>query len=268
MSYFQTAPANIEGNKKLRLPQIDAYLKIKNFFEKDPKGEALVVLPTGTGKSGLISIAPFRVSKSRVLVVSPGLVTQDSVIKTMESVTENFWLDQDIFFDPEMQPIVIEYNKKVSYDDLCKAHFVVVNVQKTDARYKSALLNKVAEDHFDMIIVDEAHHAVAKSWKNVFDFFKDAKRLYLTGTPYRGDNQEVPGKLIHRTGLSEVMKNRYVKFLRKQTVDHSELYFTMDGDESTKYSCKDVLKLKNEEWLSRAVTGKSIDPKIYSFRVQ
>lgn len=58
-SYFDVA-VNIEGNKKLRTPQIEAYIKIKEFFSDPNNKEALVVLPTGTGKSGLISIAPFH----------------------------------------------------------------------------------------------------------------------------------------------------------------------------------------------------------------
>ncbi|MGK0583159.1 DEAD/DEAH box helicase family protein, partial [Proteus mirabilis] len=50
-SYFDVA-VNIEGNKKLRTPQIEAYIKIKEFFSDPNNKEALVVLPTGTGKSG------------------------------------------------------------------------------------------------------------------------------------------------------------------------------------------------------------------------
>lgn len=65
-SYFDVA-VNIEGNKKLRTPQIEAYIKIKEFFSDPNNKEALVVLPTGTGKSGLISIAPYGVAKKEFL---------------------------------------------------------------------------------------------------------------------------------------------------------------------------------------------------------
>ncbi|MDQ8961199.1 hypothetical protein [Acinetobacter baumannii] len=43
MSYFKNTTVNIVGNNKLRSPQIEAYLKIQDYFEENPKGEALVV---------------------------------------------------------------------------------------------------------------------------------------------------------------------------------------------------------------------------------
>lgn len=84
MSYFQNTPVNIESNHKLRSPQVEAYLKIQNYFAESPNGEALVVLPTGTGKSGLISIAPYGICSGRVLIITPGLVTKQSIQKTQE----------------------------------------------------------------------------------------------------------------------------------------------------------------------------------------
>ncbi|HFK6838267.1 TPA: DEAD/DEAH box helicase family protein, partial [Enterobacter roggenkampii] len=84
MSYFTNTAVNIEGNRKLRTPQIEAYIKIRDFFSNPGQREALVVLPTGTGKSGLISIAPYGVSQKRVLIITPGLVTKDSIRKTQE----------------------------------------------------------------------------------------------------------------------------------------------------------------------------------------
>ncbi|MFP1455487.1 DEAD/DEAH box helicase family protein [Escherichia coli] len=65
-----------EGNRKLRTPQIEAYIKIREFFSDPEHSEALVILPTGTGKSGLISIAPYGVSQKRVLIITPGLIYQ------------------------------------------------------------------------------------------------------------------------------------------------------------------------------------------------
>ncbi|HIB7290296.1 TPA: DEAD/DEAH box helicase family protein [Escherichia coli] len=99
MSYFFDTPVNIEGNKKLRSPQIEAYIKIKEFFSDEENKEALVVLPTGTGKSGLISIAPFGVARKKVLIITPGLITKESIRKTQEVLENNFWVNFDIVFN-------------------------------------------------------------------------------------------------------------------------------------------------------------------------
>ncbi|WP_407675729.1 DEAD/DEAH box helicase family protein [Peribacillus saganii] len=44
---------------------------------------------------------------------------------------------------------------------------------------------------FDLIIVDEFHHAAADSYKRVLDYFKPAFLLGITATPDRNDNKDV-----------------------------------------------------------------------------
>jgi DNA repair protein RadD len=41
----------------------------------------------------------------------------------------------------------------------------------------------------DLIIIDEAHHAIAGSWRKVIDYFPNAKILGVTATPERGDGK-------------------------------------------------------------------------------
>ncbi|ENM3803359.1 DEAD/DEAH box helicase family protein [Vibrio cholerae] len=123
MSYFLNTPVNIEANQKLRSPQIEAYLKIQNYFSENPHGEALVVLPTGTGKSGLISVAPYGLCNGRVLIITPGLVTKQSIQKTQEVLDDNFWVNLDVIFNPAHLPIVSEYSSELSdehlFESLC-----------------------------------------------------------------------------------------------------------------------------------------------------
>ena len=57
---------------------------------------------------------------------------------------------------------------------------------------KEKYLNRYfTPDSFDYIIVDEFHHAAAKSYLNVLDYFKPRFLLGLTATPYRMDNQDI-----------------------------------------------------------------------------
>lgn len=252
MSYFLDTIPNIEGNKKLRVPQIEAYAKIKAYFTENPSGEALVVLPTGTGKSGLISIAPFDICKKRVLVITPGLVTKKSVIKALHPLEDNFWINFDVLFAAEDIPVVEEYEPGMLRSSLDKCNFVIANVHKLYKSNSNSLINVVPPDFFDMVIVDEAHHSVANTWQDALSYFKDAKKLHVTGTPYRGDNIEIPGELIHTTKLSEAMTLRLVKLLRKATVNNCNMYFTIPGD-TNKYTKDAVLSFKDKEWIERSV---------------
>ncbi|EDT6681293.1 helicase [Salmonella enterica subsp. enterica] len=253
MSYFFDTAVNIEGNTKLRAPQIEAYIKIKDFFSDEENKEALVVLPTGTGKSGLISIAPFGVARKKVLIITPGLITKDSIRKTQEVLANNFWVNFDIVFSSKEIPIVNEYSADLSDEHLLSSHIVYSNIQKVASTRDNALINRVPSDFFDLIIIDEAHHAPAQSWRDTLRYFSNAKILHVTGTPYRGDNQEIPGVRIHETPLSEVMRDKYVKWLRKETVNAHELFFSTPEQPGIKLSKEQILMLKDKEWIEKSI---------------
>lgn len=84
MNYFTETAASILGNNKLRTPQIEAYMKAQEHFANSDE-DALIVLPTGTGKSGLISIVPFGLAQGRVLIITPSF---DHLWITYSTVTD------------------------------------------------------------------------------------------------------------------------------------------------------------------------------------
>ena len=254
MSYFLNTAVNIEGNKKLRDPQIEAYYKIKDYFSSPREDRnALVVLPTGTGKSGLVSIAPYGVAKKRVLIITPGLVTKDSIRKTQELLEGSFWLKHDVIFSIQDIPVVNEYTPDISDEHLNASHIVYTNIQKLTGSRESSLINRVDSDFFDFIIIDEAHHAPAKSWVDATLYFSEAKLLHVTGTPYRGDGASIPGVKIHETKLSEVMRKRYVKWLRKETVNSKDLFFYTPDIPGKKLTKEEVLSFHEKEWIEKSI---------------
>lgn len=53
--YFMTNEPKIYGNEHLREPQISAYRKVhEHFIINNKETHAIVILPTGVGKTGLI----------------------------------------------------------------------------------------------------------------------------------------------------------------------------------------------------------------------
>ncbi|HAU1232914.1 TPA: DEAD/DEAH box helicase, partial [Legionella pneumophila] len=52
-------------------------------------------------------------------------------------------------------------------------------------------INVLKENHFDLIIVDEAHHSPARTYAEVVNYFHPRLLLGLTATPYRVDNKDV-----------------------------------------------------------------------------
>jgi superfamily II DNA or RNA helicase len=50
-------------------------------------------------------------------------------------------------------------------------------------------LERYAHDHFAFIVVDEAHHAAAKSYQGILEWFPAARVLGVTATPKRTDGK-------------------------------------------------------------------------------
>lgn len=55
----------------------------------------------------------------------------------------------------------------------------------------SERLSRIAPDHFDVVVVDEFHHAEAASYRRLLDFVQPVELLGLTATPERTDGVDV-----------------------------------------------------------------------------
>lgn len=64
------------------------------------------------------------------------------------------------------------------------------------------ITNKFSEDYFDFIIIDEVHHAAAKSYQSIFDCFKPKILLGLTATPERMDGLSILDYFDNRIAAS------------------------------------------------------------------
>lgn len=255
MNHFLVAQPHIRSNVNLRDPQLFAYEKLQSFYsEKDTNRTALVVLPTGSGKTGLMAIAPYGISKKRVLIVTPQTVVKDTVLGSLDPLYPlNFWLSTKIFSGKYELPTVIEYSKNLSQDILTNADIVILNIHKLQERLESSLLNKVESDFFDMIIIDEAHHSEAYTWKKAVEYFSDAKILKVTGTPFRSDGVKIEGEEVYRYRLGQAMANGYIKTLERFIHVPENMAFTIDKDNSKYYTLEEVMEIKPEDWVSRSV---------------
>lgn len=53
--YFETVNPNIYDNERLREPQVQGYYKVyEHFTVRNKHSHAIVILPTGVGKTGLM----------------------------------------------------------------------------------------------------------------------------------------------------------------------------------------------------------------------
>lgn len=257
-NYFMDTKTDILENKNLRNPQIEAYAEVyEHFMSLKKKTHAIVVLPTGSGKTGLISILPFNICKGRTLIIAPQLTILDTIESSLDSMnSNNFWTDKEIIKNPNNLPVVVKFEgKDTRRDHMEKANIVIANIQKLQSRNEQSMLNNYSPDFFDMIIIDEAHHAEAKTWIENLEYFSEAKIVKITATAYRTDKKQLVGELVYKYKLSQAMSKKYVKSLENFNYIPETLYFNIDNDHSKKYTHEQILELnlKDEDWISRSV---------------
>ncbi|HKQ05467.1 MAG TPA: DEAD/DEAH box helicase family protein [Blastocatellia bacterium] len=245
--YFQNAPARIVGNERLRDPQAEAYLAIRDYFSQQPSAPAIVEIPTGCGKTGIICIAPFGVARGRVLIIVPNLTIKSMVEKAL-STTNNFYLKCGVFTDINHLPTFVVLERgQANCEDCLRADMIIANVQQMQG-----WLPLFDSDFFDMVIVDEAHHVPAESWRKVNDAFPDAMKLYLTATPFRSDNKPIVAERIYEYRLAQAISKGYVKNVMKVDAVASRMTFTIEG-ESREFSYEEIMEMREETWFSRGV---------------
>jgi DNA repair protein RadD len=249
---FQRVNANIEANELLREPQRDAHRKVREHFAEGD-GPAILQIPVGCGKTGIMATLPFGISSGRVLVITPNLTIRKGVATALDIASrECFWAKTRVLDDFQGGPYfaVLDSND-ANIHDCTESHFVITNIQQL-ASSADRWLPQFPPNFFDMILVDEGHHAAAASWQKVFRRFPEAKVVSLTATPFRSDEQPLKGEVIYRYPFARAMMHGFIKQIHSRSVAPSELYFTI-GEDTLRHSLEEVLELREEQWFRRGV---------------
>jgi DNA repair protein RadD len=253
--FFLSADAFIADNFLLRDPQREGYMAATDFFSKGGQ-RAIIQIPVGCGKSGLISLLPFGIAGGRVLIIAPNITIRNELKKNLDITNRRycFWHKCNVLTPEAMMAgpyIAVLDGKDANIHDCMQSHIVLTNIQQL-ASSADKWLPAFPDKFFDMIIVDEGHHSAAPSWEKVFDKFPKAKVVNLTATPFRSDRKDIEGELIYRYSFKRAALKGYIKRLQAVYVAPEELYFTYKGDQK-RHTLDEVLELKEEEWFSRGV---------------
>jgi DNA repair protein RadD len=249
---FEAAIANIEANDLLREPQRDAHRTVREHFaEQDTP--AILQIPVGCGKTGIMATVPFGIASGRVLLITPNLTIRKGVATALDIASrECFWAKTRVLDDFQNGPyFAVLDSDDANIHDCIESHFVVTNIQQL-ASSADRWLPQFPPNFFDMILVDEGHHAAAASWQKVFRRFPDAKVVSLTATPFRADEQPLEGEVIYRYPFARAMMNGFIKQIHSRSVAPSEVYFTF-GNDRKHHTLEEVLELREEQWFRRGV---------------
>ena len=173
-----TVPKDI----KLRPYQRDAREAILTELDRDDLNSTMLVLPTGCGKTiSFADIAKARSTVGRVLVLVHREELADQAFEKIEGVT-------GLRCEIEMG------DRWADMQRFTRAQVVIASVQTMNAgQGGEGRKTRFDPTQFSTIIIDECHHAPAKSYRQVLEYFiagnPQIKILGVTATPDRKDEQ-------------------------------------------------------------------------------
>lgn len=209
MSYFSELyteikyPIATEHSVGLRNALIGAIHAIASHSTLEPLDAAVIVMPTGSGKTTVLMLAPYLLQKSKVLIVTPSAMVRGQIVddykqlKTLKAI--------GVFCNDVTPPIVYEAEHLFSAEqinDISDADVVIASHQVAASISESEI--KLL---FDYVIIDEAHHVPAPTWQKIINNMKHAASLLVTATPFRLDKKEIQGTHIYNYPLSKAYRD-------------------------------------------------------------
>ena len=187
---------------------------VKWFSRKETRDfTAVVVMPTGSGKTGVICCLPYTIGgaiedeeiaegeidlNKSILMITPSLTILQQLKKDL-SKDEGFLRKRGILKEKELQGNAyytvrtMENSKAVTALEGQEADIILSNSQKwRKKKDHTPTYSDLRPDLFSMVIVDEAHHLPASQWEEIVNQFREcAKIVFFTATPDRADGKEI-----------------------------------------------------------------------------
>lgn len=163
---FATKPISPNEMQKNALAEIQKMRDLE-------KSKAMVISATGTGKTYLSAFDVKAYQPKRFLFI----VHQEQILKKAK---EQFI---KILDDDENKFGILSGNSTITTEK-----YVFATIQTLS---KDSTLQAFAKNAFDYILIDEVHHAGAKTYQKVIDYFEPDFLLGMTATPERTDGYNI-----------------------------------------------------------------------------
>jgi superfamily II DNA or RNA helicase/HKD family nuclease len=199
------------------LDRLQAERTIHNHYKN------LIVAATGTGKT-VISAFDFRRFRKTINPHARLLF----VAHREEILKQSLYTFRAILKDPNFGDIGIRGKIPQQIDN------IFISIQTFNS---SAFISRKSPDYYDFIIIDEFHHAAAKSYQGLLSYYQPKILLGLTATPERMDNLDIlgyfEGRIAAEIRLSEAIGRNLLApfqyFGITDTVDLDEVAWSRRG---------------------------------------
>ena len=192
----------------LRSPQIGALYALMGHME-DGEKSAIVVMPTGTGKTE--TMIAFMVAnlcrKIFIIVPSDSLRSQTyrkfrslGLLKMLGTVPDNIHLPKVTMMTSN--PSLKEWKSIIDNSN------VIIATMALASRITNSVLSYL-QQNISHLFVDEAHHSKAETWSKFINIFPSHNVILFTATPFRNDGQRLSGKIVFNFSLKKAQEQHY-----------------------------------------------------------
>ena len=223
-----TFPGNRSSTStRYRACQEGAYWAIKAHTTTSSDAPAIISLPTGGGKTAVMMLSAFEYTASRVLIIVPSDSLRSQVD---ERFTDLVGLVKANAYDGETDELVVKshtgrFNAESEWDVYSDADVVISTPNSISDVYSNddeADLVLPPDGFFDLLLVDEAHHTPAPGWGAILESFADIPQLLFTATPFRREDEPIPGELIYHYPIIDAKDEGIYNEVRLHPVDESD----------------------------------------------
>lgn len=193
----------------LRKPQsaaIHAYQsKIGNL-----KDRAIIVMPTGTGKTETMLGITIAAQCKKVLVTVPADALREQIFNkflTLGCLHEFGIVTADCKY-PYVALVDSGMSDINDWRSIIENTNVIVTTMSLVANATSEVQDLLAKEMTN-VFVDEAHHSEASTWKSFLGKFDRSRIIQFTATPFRNDGLKLKGDFIYTFSLREAQEQGY-----------------------------------------------------------
>lgn len=164
-------------------------------------------MPTGSGKTAVLMMAAFVLRARRVLIVTPSVLVRNQIAERFASLEtlRKIKALQGKFSGPKVKEVSGKLRDAAAWEAL-KDFGVVVGTPFSLSPGAKGVATP-PDDLFDLLLIDEAHHSRAPTWKALLDAFPNAKQIHFTATPFRRDKKALRGRFVYTYPLSAAYKD-------------------------------------------------------------
>ena len=219
-------------DESLRDYQLENKARIYDLWKS--KQSVMLQMPTGTGKTRLFSsllkdLQRFASVSKREINCLVMVHRQELVEQIVKELSKGYGLESGII--------------QAGYKQEPEKVIQVASVQTLCRR-----LHIWKEKKFDVVIVDEAHHVPAESYRTILKSYPDSKLLGVTATPYR----------LSGEGFTDIFQDLIISPSIKQFIDRGYLsryeYYSVRSNSEVQRELDSVTSFQNGDYTDADMT--------------